>query len=105
MNEPCTQQGCDAGAEAILDEWLDPEPKTFRWWSRSLKFGFQSHRYSLWDKRVMQIIQMFFRFFGPNCSGAGDKNLKMLEPETKISRCWSRSQKFRCPELEPEPEI
>jgi len=21
MNEPCTQQGCEAGAEAILDGW------------------------------------------------------------------------------------
>jgi len=86
MNEPCTQQGCEAGAEAILDEWLDPEPKTFRWWSRSLKFGFQIHRYSFWDKRVMQIIQFFFLIFW-----------------TKL--LWSRSQKFRCPELEPEPEI
>ena len=24
---------------------------------------------------------MFFLFFGPDCSGAGAKNLKMLEPE------------------------
>jgi len=36
---------------------------------------------------------MFFRFFGPNCSGPGDKNHKMLEPETKISRYWIRRQK------------
>jgi len=26
---------------------------------------------------------MYFLFFGPNCSGAGAKNLKMLEPEQK----------------------
>ena len=27
------------------------------------------------------------------------------DPEPEASRCWSRSQKTRCPELAPEPEI
>ena len=40
--------------------WL--EPKTFRWWSRSLKFGFRFHKYSLMGKRVVQIMQCFFYF-------------------------------------------
>jgi len=31
----------------------------FRWWSRSLKFGFRFHRYSFWAKRVIQIIRFF----------------------------------------------
>jgi len=80
----------------------------------------------------MQKIQMFFRFFRPNCSGAGDKitrcwsrrqksqdvgvvdnNHKMLEPETKISKCWSRRQKSQdvgardknLKMLEPETKI
>ena len=33
--------------------WLEPEPKTFRWWSRSLKFGFRFHGDSLWVKQVV----------------------------------------------------
>ena len=28
--------------------WLEPEPKTFRWWSWSLKFAFRFRRDSLW---------------------------------------------------------
>jgi len=36
--------------------------KTFRWWSRSLKFGFRIHRDSLWGKRAVQIIQFFSDF-------------------------------------------
>jgi len=35
MNEPSTQQVCGAGVEAIFG-WLQPKPKTFRWWSWSL---------------------------------------------------------------------
>jgi len=59
-----SNQGCGAGAQAILTSW-----------SRSLEFGFRFHRHSLWGKRVIQIITMFFFwFFGPNCSGAGAKN-------------------------------
>ena len=37
---------------------------------------------------------IFFLFFGPNCSGAGAKNLKMLEPEPKKLDSQSRSLKF-----------
>jgi len=37
---------------------------------------------------------MFFLFFGPNCSGDGAKNLKMLEPEPKRLDARSRSLKF-----------
>jgi len=37
---------------------------------------------------------MFFLFFGPNCSGAGAKNLKMLEPKILDAQSWSRSPKF-----------
>jgi len=39
---------------------------------------------------------MFFLFFWTKCSGAGAKNLKMLEPEPKKldARSWSRSLKF-----------
>jgi len=42
---------------------------------------------------------MFFYSFGPDCSGTGAKNLKMLEPESKQldSRTWSRSLKFEQP--------
>jgi len=43
-------QGC--GARAV-----ESEPKTFRWWSPSLKLRFRSH--SLWGKQVAQIIQWF----------------------------------------------
>jgi len=39
---------------------------------------------------------MLFPFSGPNFSGAGAENLKMLEPEPKKlhARSWSRSLKF-----------
>jgi len=43
-------------------------------------------------KRVIQIMQCFFLFFGPNRSRAGAKDLKMLEPETK--KLDARSLKF-----------
>jgi len=39
--------------------WLQPDPKTFRWWSRSLKFGLHFHRPCLCFKLVMHIIQWF----------------------------------------------
>jgi len=72
---------------------LQPESKTFRWWSWSLKFGFRFHSPTSWGKRVVQIIQWFSFFSGPNHSGprAGAKIFQMLEPK-----------KFRCLELEPE---
>jgi len=34
-----------------------------------------------------------------------DQIVLETDPEPQCSRCWSRSQKNRCPELEPEPEI
>ena len=90
------QQGCRGGAGARSRNnfgWLEPEPKSFRWWNRSLKFGFRFHKDSLWGnlwgKRLIQIIWCFLWFFGPNCSGSGAKRLP----------------KLRRPELEPEPEI
>jgi len=49
--------------------------KNFRWWRQSLKFGFRFHRHSLWGKGVVQMIQWFSVFNGPNNSGAGAKKL------------------------------
>ena len=68
-------QGCGVGAQAILEAWS--WCNTFRWGSQSLKFGFQYQRRRLWVKRVVQIIQLFLVFNGPNRSGAGSgaKNL------------------------------
>jgi len=56
--------------------WLEPEPKTCKWWirSRSLKFGFWSQRPSLWGKRVVQIIQWFSVFNRSNHAGAHGRN-------------------------------
>jgi len=67
-------------AVAMMKEVFEPglwrgSRKLFRWWSR--KFWFQF-------KRVIKIIQMFFLFFGPNCSGAGDKKMRCPEPEPEI---------------------
>jgi len=39
--------------------WLELEPKTFRWWSRSLKFGFWFHSPSSWVKWVVQTCNGF----------------------------------------------
>jgi len=38
---------------------------------------------------MVQIIQCFSVFNGPNRSGAGAKNLEMLEPELKNLDAWS----------------
>jgi len=59
-----------------------------------MKVGFRFHRHSLWGKRVVQIIQYFLGINGPNCFGAGAKNVQMLEPEPKNLLAWSWSLKF-----------
>ena len=68
--------------------WLKPEPKQFRWWSRSVKFGFPFNRNGLWSKRVLQIIQWFLVFI--------DQIFLETEPEPKNldAWSWSRSLKF-----------
>jgi len=38
LNNYCFQQGLWNGIPSDFG-WLEPEPKTFRWWSRSLKLG------------------------------------------------------------------
>ena len=48
-----------------------PEPKHFKWWSRSLKFGFRFHSPSLLSKRVVQIMRRSSVF----------NRLNRLEPE------------------------
>jgi len=63
---------------------LEPEPKNFEWWSRSLKFGFPFNGHGLWSEPIVQIIQWFLVFNGPNRSGAGAKNFRCLELEPKI---------------------
>jgi len=75
----CSHQGCGAGAQEILDGWSRSHT-FFRWWSRSLKFGFRF-------KRVIQITQCFLCFL----------DQIVLEPEPNISRCWRRSQKNYMP--------
>jgi len=90
-NEPSTQQGCGVRSRSRSNfEWLEPEPKTCRWWSQSHKFGFRIHRDSQLGKKIIQIKCFFLIFW------------------TKLF--WSRRQKsvdvgagakkFRCPELE-----
>ena len=58
--------------------------KSFRWWNRSLKFRFRFHSPSLWGKLVVQIIQWFSTFNGPNHFGAGAKNFRCQKPELEI---------------------
>ena len=66
--------------------WLEPGPKIFEWWSRSrnLKFEFLFNRHSLWSKPIVQIIQWFLVFNGPNRSWAGSNKFYKLEPVPKI---------------------
>jgi len=45
-------------------------------------------------KRVLQIIQWFLFFNGPNHSGAGAKSFSRLEPEPNNLDARSRSRKF-----------
>ena len=68
--------------------WVEPYPKNFRLWSRSLKFGFRFHSPSLWGRRVVQIIQ-WFQF-------SVEQIILELEPKTSVARNWTkrRSLKF-----------
>ena len=47
---------------SLLAMAVELEPKSFRWWSRSLKFGFRFHRHSLLGKQEVQTIQWFLVF-------------------------------------------
>jgi len=80
-------QGCGAGAQAILDGWSRNQ--------KHLDGGAGAWNLSSVCELCKQ-YNVFFLFFGPNCSGSGAKNLKMLEPEPKKldAQSWSRSQKF-----------
>jgi len=63
----------ETGAQVILDGW-----------GRSLKFGFQFHRYKLWNKRIIQIIQVFSCFL----------DQIVLEPEPKMLDAEIQTLKF-----------
>ena len=79
---------CDVRFILLITRAVEPEPETSRRWSRSLKFGFRFHRDSLWGKEIYtNIIQCFFPFFGPNCSGAGTKKFR--------HRSWSLKFEYR----------
>ena len=47
--------------------------KNYRWWNRSLKFGFRYHRHTLLGKASGTNNTMVSLFNGPNRSGAGPK--------------------------------
>jgi len=49
----------------------------------------------LWGKRLVQIIQWFLVFNGPNRSGADSGAKEMLEPGPKNIDAWSRSLRFQ----------
>jgi len=53
--------------------WPEPEPKIFRWWSRSLKFGFRFQRKFVGQASCTKNT-MFLVVNGPNGFGAGSKN-------------------------------
>jgi len=91
----CSEQGCGAGYQAILDGWsLEPGSKAFRWWSwrrsRNLTFCFQSDSPILWVKWTVQLLQWFLVFNGQNHFGAGDTNGRYLELETELG-AWNLS--------------
>ena len=69
--------------------WLESEPKSFEWWSRSLIFELPFNRRSLWSKPIVQTIQWLV-----NNTNVLDRVILEPEPNT-----------FRWVELEPEPEI
>jgi len=54
---------------------VEPAPKNFEWWSRSLKFEFPFNTHSLWSKPVVQTMQWVLVLNGANRSGAGARNL------------------------------
>jgi len=58
------------GRSASNFGWLEQEPNNFEWWSRSrsLNFEFLFDRHSFWSKPIVQIIQWFLVFNGPNRS-------------------------------------
>jgi len=58
------------GSPGVETRAVEPEPRTLRWWSRSLKFGFRFHRHTLRGSELTMILV----FNGPNRSGTGAKN-------------------------------
>jgi len=68
-----------------------PEPGNFGG-VRAQHFSFNRH--ILWSKPIVQVIQWFLVFNGPNHSGTGAKNLHTLEPELKILDAWRWSPIF-----------
>jgi len=79
----------------VITRIVKPEPKTFRWWSWSLKFGFSvSQRYFVGQASYTNNTNILSDFL----------DQIVPELEQKASRCLSRSQKYSCPELEPKFE-
>ena len=83
--------------EIVKSRAAKPEPKTCRWWSWNLKFGFWFHIPSLWGKRIVQTIQWFSVSNGPN----------HLSRSQKLLDVWAVAgvTNIRCLEPEPAPEI
>ena len=62
---------------------MEPEPKNFEWWSRSLKLEFPFNRHILCSKPFVQNAAVLI-FNGPSRSEAGAKSFGCLEPEPEI---------------------
>jgi len=73
-----------AGAQAVVGR---PEPKIFRWWSRSLKYGFPFNRHSLWSNPSVPIIQCFFSVFWTKSFWSRSRSQELVD-------AWSRNPKF-----------
>jgi len=41
--------------QLVSNRAVEPKPKNFEWWSRSLKFEFPFNRHRLWSKPIVQI--------------------------------------------------
>jgi len=86
--------------------WLEPglEAKTFRWWRRSLTFGFRFHRPSLLGTLVLQIMQWFSLLNGPGHYGTGAKNFRCLELEPSAEAWYlSSGSTFQATTCTPGP--
>jgi len=86
MNETCTQQGCKAGAEAILDGWIRSQ-KLLDGGAEAWNLGSRSTDTVCGTSELCKKYNFSFWFFGPKCSGY--ERQKVLD-----ARGWNRSLKF-----------
>jgi len=93
-NEPITRnRAVEPDSKQFCIHGSSRSKKCFGWLEPELEFGFRLHRNSLWGKRVVQIMQMFYSAFWTKL---------VWSRSQKLQEIGTGAKKFWYPELEPE---